>query len=158
MVYRLNLIVGFIGILTAVLSSAIIEKFGRYRAHSFRKTIMKWGSLICFISLQSLTILLTQDFSSTPLGKILIVFLIFSFLFGFGFSIGAILFIYLTETLPEQGVSFAAFLNWCSGGLVAQLFPIIAAYNINYCFAIFSLFNLLGYDLFNTAFASFTAT
>jgi hypothetical protein len=44
---------------------------------------------------------------------------LFSYLFGFGFSLGPLLFIYLTEILPDLGVSFAGLINWMAGGLVA---------------------------------------
>jgi len=44
---------------------------------------------------------MTMNISETELGKGLIIFLIFLFLFGFGSSLGPLLFIYLTEILSE---------------------------------------------------------
>ncbi|CAD8090273.1 unnamed protein product [Paramecium primaurelia] len=137
-VFYLNLIVGFIGVFTALLATVIIEQFGR-------KPILKYGTLWCFISLLMLTFVMSNSIGNTSFGSYLIVICIFSYLFGFGFSLGPLLFIYLTEILPDLGVSFSGLMNWMSGGLVAQMFPIIASYDISYCFALFSIFNFIAY-------------
>ncbi|CAD8128642.1 unnamed protein product [Paramecium sonneborni] len=137
-VFYLNLIVGFIGVFTALLATIIIEQFGR-------KPILKYGTLWCFISLLMLTFLMSNSIGNTTFGKYSIVISIFSYLFGFGFSLGPLLFIYLTEILPDLGVSASGLMNWMSGGLVAQMFPVIASYDISYCFALFSIFNLIAY-------------
>ncbi|CAD8169134.1 unnamed protein product [Paramecium octaurelia] len=137
-VFYLNLIVGFIGVFTALLATVIIEQFGR-------KPILKYGTLWCCVSLLMLTFVMSNSIGNTSYGSYLIVICIFSYLFGFGFSLGPLLFIYLTEILPDLGVSASGLMNWMSGGLVAQMFPIIASYDISYCFGLFSIFNFVAY-------------
>lgn len=62
---------------------------------------------------------MATNISDSNEGKYVIVMSIFSYLFGFGFSLGPLLFIYLTEILPDIGVSASGLMNWMSGGLVA---------------------------------------
>lgn len=41
------------------------------------------------------------NYQEDDIGKYLIICSLFSYLFGFGFSLGPLLFIYLTEILPD---------------------------------------------------------
>lgn len=74
-----------------------------------------------------------------------LVALIFTFLFGFGFTLGPVVYVYLPEILPESGVGVASFVNWLGSSFVAFVFPIILSFDIVYCFGLFACFNLIGY-------------
>mmetsp|Transcript_12053 Transcript_12053/g.19011 ORF Transcript_12053/g.19011 Transcript_12053/m.19011 type:complete len:87 (+) Transcript_12053:1094-1354(+) len=47
------------------------------------------------------------------------------FMFGFGISLGPIVWLYLPEILPEKGVSIAALVNWVFTAIVGIIFPIM---------------------------------
>ena len=73
-------------------------------------------------------------------------YFIFLYLLGFGFSLGSIPAIYVSEILPDIGIGIAFMLNWIACFFVAQGFPIVVdSMGIFVGFGIFALICAFGY-------------
>ena len=51
-------------------------------------------------------------------------YILFFFIFGFGISLGPIVWLYLPEILPEKGVSIAALIVWLFTAIIGYVFPL----------------------------------
>ena len=132
-------LIGVILTLTAVISGKFMDHFGRRKA-------MIYGDLFCVIFLGVLVV-----FKTTPLA-FLNKYVILLFVFSFGVSLGPILWVYLSETLPEKGVSLATLVNWMASLFISLVFPkMITFLNFEGTFAFFFICGLMGliYIYFN---------
>lgn len=107
-------LVGILLTLTALISGKFMDVFGRRKA-------MLYGDFLSVVSLGLIVALKPTEFSY------LIKYLILAFIFTFGVSLGPILWVYLSETLPEKGVSLATLVNYASCLLIALVFPKLIA-------------------------------
>jgi len=103
-------LIGILLTITAVISGKFMDYFGRRKA-------MLFGDFFAVCSLGLMVIL--KPTSLSFLNK----YVILLFVFTYGVSLGPILWVYLTETLPEKGVSLATLINWVTCLLVSFIFP-----------------------------------
>lgn len=62
----------------------------------------------------------------------------------FEFSLGPILWLYLAEILPPQGLGIAVFLNWAVVILISLLTPLMIPWSKVFTFAMYSGLAVLG--------------
>ncbi len=86
----------------------LIEKYGR-------RKLLIIGYSIQFISL--IVIRIDFGFSGDLSNNFVMAFTMIS-LFGHGLSSGPITYVYLTDILPDIGVAFCLFFNWCFASLI----------------------------------------
>lgn len=103
-----------------------------------RKTLFKIG---VGILLGSLVGVIMIDPTSS-----LLKYLIFIYLLGFGFSLGSISWIYVSEILPDIGIGIAFMSNWLACFVVAWAFPnIVDSMGMSVGFGIFAVICAFGY-------------
>lgn len=133
-------LVGILLTFTALISGKFMDVFGRRKA-------MLYGDSLSVLSLGLIVLLKPTEYS------FLIKYLILVFIFTFGVSLGPILWVYLSETLPEKGVSLATLINYASCLVIALVFPKLIASPLKFVgtFMIFFLISLAGliYIYFN---------
>lgn len=67
-----------------------------------------------------------------------------TFINSFGLSLAPICFVYISEILPDKGVSVCTLCLWSSGTLLALLYPIMKnAFTLQGNFIVFLFINLL---------------
>ena len=127
-------LVGILLTITAVISGKFMDIFGRRKA-------MIYGDFFCVVSLGLLVLL--KPTSLAFLNK----YVILMFIFCFGVSLGPILWVYLSETLPEKGVSLATLINWITCLLIALIFPKLINSSMQFTgtFMIFFVSSALGF-------------
>jgi len=107
-----TVIVGIINLASAMVATLAIKKAGR-------KNLLLAGTVVVFASLILLPIVNWAIPNDTTLSK----YFIFIFIAGFGFSLGSVTWLYVSEILPDIGVGIATLLNWATCVLVVQTFP-----------------------------------
>lgn len=108
-----TMIVGILNLASAFFATLLINRMGR-------KTLLLSGTGILFNSLLLLPIC---NYLFTGSAAMLSKLFIFIYILGFGFSLGSITWIYISEILPDIGVGIAVLLSWVSCVVIAQCFP-----------------------------------
>ena len=94
-----TMLIGITMFVTSFLSSILLARMGR-------RKILLIGHLGMFVALAVLGVLTIYE------NNLWIKVLTISFVFFYGFSIGTLVWIYTSEILTENGMSFATFWNW----------------------------------------------
>jgi len=94
----------------AVTCTGITTKFGR-------RDLLLVGTSICFVSL----IVFPLASSVILVSRVTI----FVYAIGFGISLGPIVWVYLPEILPDIGLGVAVLVNWLSGMVVVEFYPLL---------------------------------
>ena len=128
----LTLSVGAINLISPFIAGLFIDKLGR-------KVILIIGEAICALTLGILCI------SSYFHKDIVSIVFILLFIYGFGVSLGIIIWIYIPETLPEKGISLGLFVNFLCTGIVGISFPSMESQlGISKSFVFFFAFTFVG--------------
>ncbi|MEJ7586408.1 MAG: MFS transporter [Ferruginibacter sp.] len=109
--------IGAANLLFTLLAMTMIDKFGR-------KTLLLIGSvgMIIFLALTAMA------FSSSEPNSNVIIYLI-GFIAFFGFSQGAVIWVFISEIFPNsvrsQGGSLGSFTHWIMAAIISWTFPVI---------------------------------
>lgn len=112
MVKVFTILIGCILIFASGISGRFCDKFGR-------KSILLIGELFLIVTLLLLAIFGFVGLSEPSK------YIILLYMFGFGLSLGPVVWLYLPEILPEKGVSIAALANWVGCLIIGLCFPIV---------------------------------
>jgi MFS transporter, SP family, arabinose:H+ symporter len=123
--------VGVANLIFTLLGISIIDKLGR-------KPLLLIGAVgTCFALLGVAWIFHTESHLN-----LLLPFLIF-FIAAFAMSQGAVIWVYLSEVFPtnvrSKGQSLGSSSHWISNGIIANIFPYVAAYSKSLPFAFFAV-------------------
>lgn len=110
--------IGLINLVSTLIGISLIDKFGR-------KVLMFWGSIGLIVSL----VLVAQAFFSGNIG-INVSFYLFIFIAFFGFSQGAVIWVFISEIFPNEvrayGQALGSFTHWILAAIITFTFPYIA--------------------------------
>ena len=110
--------IGLINLVSTLLGISLIDKFGR-------KVLMLWGSIGLIGSL----VLVAQAFFSGNIG-LNVSFYLFIFIAFFGFSQGAVIWVFISEIFPNEvrayGQALGSFTHWILAAIITFTFPYIA--------------------------------
>jgi sugar porter (SP) family MFS transporter len=113
--------IGFTNLVFTILAMSIIDKVGR-------KTLLLIGSVGVAACLSGVAWVF---FSGSHEG--LLVWFLIGFIASFGFSQGAVIWVYLAEVFPTsvraKGQSLGSFTHWAMNAAISWTFPIIAAWS-----------------------------
>lgn len=114
-----SVLVGFSNLIATMLAMSIIDRVGR-------KTLLLIGSVGCALCLAGVaTIFLTSTHEN------LLVWLLIGFIAFFGFSQGAVIWVFISEVFPNRvrakGQSLGSFTHWFMNALISFVYPAIAA-------------------------------
>jgi len=107
-----TVVVGILNLISAFIATLVIKRVGR-------RQLLLFGSVVLFVALVLLPIIGWAAPDAGSASK----YFIFLFILGFGFSLGSVTWIYISEILPDIGVGVATLLSWVSCVIVAQAFP-----------------------------------
>ena len=123
--------IGATNLVFTVIAMSVIDRIGR-------KTLLLAGSAgmaVCQAGVAA--ILFTGKHES------LLVWLLIGFIASFAFSLGAVVWVYLSEIFPNRvrakGQSLGSFVHWVANALISGLFPLMAASSGGAPFVFFSL-------------------
>jgi SP family arabinose:H+ symporter-like MFS transporter len=123
--------VGATNILFTILAMSVIDRFGR-------KILLLVGSVgmaLCLAGVAAIFFLGTN--------QNLLVWLLMGYIAAFGFSQGAVIWVYLSEVFPNRirakGQSLGSSAHWVMNALISGLFPIMAASSGGFPFIFFAL-------------------
>jgi SP family arabinose:H+ symporter-like MFS transporter len=125
-----------INLISTLLGISLIDKFGR-------KVLMSYGSIGLIVSLS----LIAQAFFSGNMG-IYVSFYLFFYIAFFGFSQGAVIWVFISEILPNEvrayGQALSSFTNWILVTIITFYFPyLIETFGGGITFSFFALMMLL---------------
>lgn len=127
--------IGATNLAFTILAMSIIDKVGR-------KTLLLIGSMGTAICLGGVAAIF---FTGTH--ENLLVWMLVGFIASFGFSQGAVIWVFLGEVFPNQvranGQSLGSFTHWFMNGLISWVFPLMAATSGAYPFVFFSAMMVL---------------
>ncbi|MBV9304993.1 MAG: sugar porter family MFS transporter [Acidobacteriaceae bacterium] len=114
-----SVLVGFSNLIATILAMSIIDRIGR-------KTLLLIGSVGCALCLAGVAaIFLTSTHEN------LLVWLLIGFIGFFGFSQGAVIWVFISEVFPNRvrakGQSLGSFTHWFMNALISFVYPAIAA-------------------------------
>lgn len=133
-------VIGFLLTLSAVLGGKFIDRFGR-------KVILIIGEVIVIVCLLTLAGLARyyRFHEGDQLIKDLQITFMLIFVFGFGMSLGPIVWLYIAEILPSSACSMTTLINWFSCALIGYGFnPVKEHIYIEGCFLIFGCVSFAG--------------
>ena len=127
--------VGATNLLFTVIAMSVIDKIGR-------KTLLLVGSVGTALCLSGVAaIFLTNQHQSS------LVWLLIAYIAFFGFSQGAVIWVYLAEVFPNnvraKGQSLGSFTHWIMNATISGAFPLVAARSGGYPFLFFAAMMLL---------------
>lgn len=112
--------IGFINLVSTLLGLALIDKFGR-------KKLMIVGSVGLILALS----LVAQAFYTNDLGGMNVPIYLFLFIGFFGFSQGAVIWVFISEIFPNEvrayGQALGSFTHWIMAVVISFSFPYISA-------------------------------
>lgn len=121
----LSAVFNVLNLVSTLFSGLVLKFFGR-------KPILIFGNIaisVCLLSISLLGWTGQSDMSKYP---------IMIFIIMFGLSYGPIVWVYVTEILPDLGVGIAILLNWVGAFLIAQFFqPLVKKVGFSYAFMFF---------------------
>jgi SP family arabinose:H+ symporter-like MFS transporter len=109
---------GLTNLLATLLGMALIDRIGR-------KTLLLIGSVGMVVCLSGVgVVFLTRQHRASLLS------LLVGYIFSFGISQGAVIWVYLSEVFPNRvrakGQSLGSSTHWVMNAIIAQLFPLVA--------------------------------
>jgi sugar porter (SP) family MFS transporter len=138
--YLQPVFIGFFNLLFTILAMTMIDKFGR-------KKLLLIGSagMIVFLALTA------YAFSSGGGNQLVIVYLI-GFIGFFGFSQGAVIWVFISEIFPNsirsKGMSLGSFTHWIMAFIISWTFPLVVENIPNggvYAFVFYSLMMVVAF-------------
>jgi MFS transporter, SP family, arabinose:H+ symporter len=124
-------IIGFTNLVFTLAAMSVIDKVGRKKL----LLIGAAGTAICLAGV-------AEIFASGKHAELL-VWLLVGFIASFGFSQGAVIWVYLSEVFPNavraKGQSLGSFTHWFMNALIAGLFPLMAARSGAIPFVVFAV-------------------
>ena len=122
--------IGFTNLLFTIAAMSLIDKLGR-------KTLLLIGSVGTSLSMAGVAWIF-----ATGQREGLLVWLLIGFIGFFGFSQGAVIWVYLAEVFPNRvrakGQSLGSFTHWFMNAIISWTFPTVAAASGAAPFAVFS--------------------
>jgi len=110
--------IGLVNLLSTLLGIAIIDKFGR-------RALMRWGSIGLVVAL----VLVAQSFYLGG-NSLWVPFYLFLFIGFFGFSQGAVIWVFIAEIFPNEvrayGQAIGSFTHWILAAIITFAFPYLA--------------------------------
>ncbi|MDI9881909.1 sugar porter family MFS transporter [Flectobacillus longus] len=110
--------IGLVNLLSTLLGIAIIDKFGR-------RALMRWGSIGLVVAL----VLVAQSFYFGG-NSLWVPFYLFLFIGFFGFSQGAVIWVFIAEIFPNEvrayGQALGSFTHWILAAIITFTFPYLA--------------------------------
>ncbi len=126
-----TVMIGFTNLIFTMIAMSIIDRVGR-------KTLLLIGSVGCTICLAGVAAIF---FSGSHEG--LLVWLLVGFIASFGFSQGAVIWVFISEIFPNRvrasGQSLGTFTHWFVNGLISWSFPVVASYSRGAPFVFFAV-------------------
>lgn len=123
--------IGATNLIFTVLAMSVIDKVGR-------KTLLLIGSVGTAVCLGGVAAIFF-----TGRHEDLLVWMLIGFIASFGFSQGAVIWVFLGEIFPNQvranGQSLGSFTHWFMNALISWAFPLMAASSGAYPFVLFSV-------------------
>jgi sugar porter (SP) family MFS transporter len=123
--------IGATNLIFTILAMAVIDKIGR-------KTLLLIGSVGTAVCLGGVAAIFF-----TGRHENLLVWMLIGFIASFGFSQGAVIWVFLGEVFPNQvranGQSLGSFTHWFMNALISWAFPLMAASSGAYPFVLFSV-------------------
>ncbi len=123
--------IGFTNLVFTLFAMSVIDKAGR-------KTLLLIGSIGCSTSLAGVAAIFFSGHHAN-----LLVWCLVGFIASFGFSQGAVIWVYLSEVFPNNvrasGQSLGSFTHWFMNALISGLFPLMAASSGGYPFVFFGV-------------------
>ncbi|MCP5115167.1 MAG: sugar porter family MFS transporter [bacterium] len=123
--------IGATNLLFTIIAMSIIDRVGR-------KKLLLIGSVGTALCLAGVAFIFLTG-SNEPL----LVWLLVGYIAFFGFSQGAVIWVYISEVFPNRvragGQSLGSFTHWFMSALIAWTFPMMAAASGGYPFVFFSL-------------------
>ena len=123
-------IIGATNLFFTIIAMAVIDKLGR-------KTLLLIGSVGMAICLSGAATIFFMERHENLLVWILVGYIAF-----FGFSQGAVIWVYISEVFPNQvrakGQSLGTFTHWFMNAGISLVFPVMAAHSGGYPFVFFS--------------------
>lgn len=104
--------IGCINLLSVIFATILINKIGR-------RKLLIFGSLLIFLVLSGFC---TLSFIDEGKSKYLPYFLM-AYSAVYGFSLGSVMWLYVSEILPARMISIAFTWNWFASFVVAESFP-----------------------------------
>jgi len=124
-------VVGATNLIFTVLAMFMIDRVGRKRL----LLIGSLGTAVCLAGVA--TIFFTGQHQN------FLLWLLIGYIAFFGFSLGAVIWVYLAEVFPNivraKGQSLGSFSHWFMNALISQFFPLMAARSGAYPFVLFSV-------------------
>ena len=127
--------VGATNLVFTIIAMSVIDRIGR-------KTLLLIGSVGTAACLAGVSIIFF-----TARHENLLVWLLVGYIAFFGFSQGAVIWVYISEVFPNtvraKGQSLGSFSHWFMNALISGIFPMMAASSGAYPFVFFSLMMVL---------------
>ncbi|MES2391637.1 MAG: sugar porter family MFS transporter [Acidobacteriota bacterium] len=113
--------IGAANLLATLLGISLIDKLGR-------KTLLLIGAVGCGISMAGVGLVYRSNAHQNLLLPLLIGFIVF-----FAISQGSVIWVYLSEVFPtsvrSKGQSLGSSTHWIMNAIIAEAFPVVAAYS-----------------------------
>ncbi len=111
--------IGLINLIFTLISMNLIDRYGR-------RTLMKIGSVGLIVTLALVArAFYTEDFSGMT-----VPFLLFGYIAFFGFSQGAVIWVFISEIFPNEvrasGQALGSFTHWLMAAIITFTFPYLA--------------------------------
>ena len=123
--------VGATNLVFTIIAMSVIDRIGR-------KTLLLIGSVGCAVSLAGVAVIFLSGTHQE-----LLVWCLVAFIGSFGFSQGAVIWVYLSEVFPTRvrakGQSLGSFTHWAMNALISGIFPVLAASSGGAPFVFFSI-------------------
>jgi sugar porter (SP) family MFS transporter len=128
-------VIGATNLLFTMLAMTLIDKVGRKKL----LLIGAVGTAFCLAGVAA--VFLTQEHEA------LLLWLLVGFIAFFGFSQGAVIWVYIGEVFPNRvrakGQSLGSFSHWFMNGVISLVFPVMAAKSGGYPFVFFAAMMVL---------------
>ena len=122
--------IGAANLLATLLGISLIDKLGR-------KTLLLIGAVGCGLSMLGVGLLYRSNSHRNLLLPLLISFIVF-----FAISQGSVIWVYLSEVFPtsvrSKGQSLGSSTHWIMNAIIAEAFPVVAAYSHSVPFFFFA--------------------
>jgi sugar porter (SP) family MFS transporter len=136
--------IGLTNLLATMAAMTVIDRIGR-------KIMLLVGSLGMAAAMAGVCWIF-----STHAHENLLVWLLVAFIAFFAFSLGAVIWVYLSEVFPTrvraQGQSLGSFAHWVMNAFISGIFPVIAGYSKAAPFAFFAAMMVVQFVLVLTCF------